>query len=116
MNKITKSASTNVIVAIDLGKYKSVATAGSALLLLRCLEIVVVGDIRNADHKNPHPATGTVDDPGRDVYQTALRHGLLHPVEDHAAAAVEYVVKLGGTLVVVELGIVDVPPDSFEKG
>src|SRR6516162_9815234 len=72
------------------------------------LEIVFVGNIGNADDQNPHPATGTVDDPGRDVYQTTLRHGLLHPVEDDASAAVEDVVKLGGTLVVVELGAVNV--------
>src|SRR6516225_2058342 len=84
------------------------AAPGSALLRLRCLEIVVVGKIRNADHKNPHSAPGTVDDPRRDVYQTALRDGLLPPVEDHAAAPVQYVVKLGGTLVVVQLGAVDV--------
>jgi hypothetical protein len=75
------------------------AATGSALLLLRRLEIVVVGNIGNADDQNPHPATGTVHDPGRDVYQTALRHGLLHPIEDDAAAAIENVVKLGGTLV-----------------
>ena len=89
----------------------SVATPRLAvrlLLLLRCLEIVVVGNIRNADHKNSHSAPGTVDDPRRDVYQTALRDGLLHPVEDHAAAPVEYVVKLGGTLVIVQFGAVDV--------
>src|SRR5262249_51250431 len=84
------------------------AATGSALLLLRCLEIVVVGYIGNADDQNPHLATGTMDDAGRDVYQTTLRHGLLHAVEDDAAAAIENVVKLGGTLVVVELGAVDV--------
>src|SRR6516164_6755095 len=40
------------------------ARSGSALrlgLLLRCLEIVVVGNIGNADDQDPHPATGTVD-------------------------------------------------------
>jgi hypothetical protein len=67
---------------------RSGSAPDSALLLLRCLEIVVVGNIRNADYKNAHSASGTVDDPRRDVYQTALRDGLLHPVEDHAAAPV----------------------------
>src|SRR5580704_17823830 len=83
----------------------------SAVRLLswwRGLEIIVIGNIGDADDQHPHPAPGAVDDPGRDVDQRALRHGLFHAVVDDAAAAVENVVKLGGTLVIVEPGTINV--------
>jgi len=33
-----------------------------SLLLLRCLEGVVLGDVRDADNQDAHPAMCTVDD------------------------------------------------------
>jgi hypothetical protein len=75
---------------------------------MRCLEVVVIGDVRDADDQNPHPATSTVNDTGRDVNERTFGDGLFDPIENDAAVAIENIVELGGTLVVMELGAVNV--------
>ena len=73
-----------------------------------CLEVVVIGDVRDADDEHAHPAKRTVNDAGRDVDEGTLGNRMLDAVQNDAAAAVEDVVQLGGTLVKMELGAVDV--------
>jgi hypothetical protein len=57
-----------------------------------------------------------VDDPGRDVDQTAFRHGLLYPVEKDAAAALKDVVQLGGALMVVKPGTINIHGVRPDRG
>jgi hypothetical protein len=80
----------------------------AVVALPRRLEIVVVRDVGDPNHQDAHPTTGTVDDPGRDVDQRALGHGVLHAVEEDAPTALENVVKLGRTFVEVQFGPVNI--------
>jgi hypothetical protein len=72
------------------------------------LKIIILSDVRDADDKDAHLATGSVDDAGRDVDEGTLADGLLDAVEHDGTATFEDVVELGGAFVVVELRAVDV--------
>ena len=49
-----------------------------------------------------------MNDTGRDMNQRPLGNGPLDPIKNDATTAIQYVVELRGSLVVMELGTVDV--------
>jgi hypothetical protein len=57
------------------------------------LEIVVLGDVRDAYHQNAHSSTGTVNHPRRDVDQRPLGDRVLDAVQNDAAAALQQVLQ-----------------------
>ena len=92
----------------DFGVLHRKRVATRLLSLLWRLEVVVIGDVWDTDDENPHPAKSAVNDSRRDVNQGTLGNGMLDAIEKDTPAALENVVKLGGTLVVMEFGTVDV--------
>jgi hypothetical protein len=75
---------------------------------LRCLEVIVIGDVGNADDQNPHPSMGTVNDARRNMNERTLGNWLLDTIKDNATTAIQHVVKFCGTLVIMELASVNV--------
>ena len=67
--------------------------------------IVNVGD---ANNQNAHFSKGTVYHTGRNMDHGALAHFFLLAVENHLTLALEDIVELSGTLVVVGPGAVNV--------
>ena len=76
--------------------------------LLRYLEAVVIGNVRNTNDEYAHPSTGTVNNIWRNVDESSLRNRLIDTVKDHTATTVENVIDFCGTLVKVEFDAVDI--------
>jgi hypothetical protein len=53
------------------------------------LEIIVLGDVGDADDEDAHPAAGAVDDAGRDMDDGAFADGMLLAVEEDDPAALQ---------------------------
>ena len=61
--------------------------------MLRYLEAVVIGNVRNTNDEYAHPSTGTVNNIRRDVEESSLRNRLINTVKDHAATTVENLIE-----------------------
>jgi len=73
-----------------------------------CFKIVVFGNIRDTDDEHSHATTGPMDDPGWDVHQRPFEHRVFHAVQNDGSRPFEHIVQLGGTLVKMEFGAVNV--------
>jgi hypothetical protein len=71
-------------------------------------EKVVVANVGDADHEYLHSSACPVNDARGDLYDRALADRVLHAVEQDAALAIQHIVQLGGALVVMEPGAVNV--------
>ncbi len=80
---------------------RSAIREDAALLLIVREEEIILCDIGNPDHENPHPPFRSMHDPRRDMDQRTLPHLAIHSVQDHHALSLEHVVKLGAALMVV---------------
>jgi hypothetical protein len=74
----------------------------------RGLVIIVIVDIRDPDHEDPHAAMGAVDNAGRNMNEGPLRDLMFDAIELHRSSTIEDVVKLGRLLVVVGFGAVNI--------
>lgn len=72
------------------------------------LEVVVLGNVRDANYQHTHAAAGAVDDAWWNVNQRSSGNGVFDAIEDDGSAALQHIVELRGSFVVMELGSVDV--------
>src|SRR5689334_7383351 len=75
---------------------------------LLSFKVVIVGNVRNADDQHAHATSRAMDDSGGDMYQRAFLDRVLQSVQAYRAAAVEDVIELGGTLMIMESGAINI--------
>ena len=71
-------------------------------------KVIIVGNVGNAYDQHAHATTRTMDDSGGNMHKRTFLNCVLQSVQTYRSAAIEDVIKLGGTLMKVEFGAINI--------